>query len=194
MRRIYVGIVVLSLALVALLSLAAMNPVHSDGRDKSGGAAEADAVTMATAPAPDYPHDMKAAVEFLQNPMVGYLATVEDGKPRVRAWSVLKIEGETIYFSTDNTKAVFQQLEETPYAEYVATDMQTFKTLRVSGEVVFVDDMDLKKKAIESNPMLQKMYSGEREKAFQMFYMRDVELSWFAFSQAPEEVQEDLPE
>lgn len=194
MRKSYAGVVVLSLALVALVSLFSLSPVHGDSHGKSGEAADADAVTMATAPPPDYPHDMKAAAEFLEAARMGFLATVEDGMPRVRAWGHIKMEGETLYFATDNTKAVYQQLRAVPYAEYITMNMETFSTLRVYGEVVFVDDIDLKKKTLEENEMLKMMFSGEREKAFELFYMRDVELNWFAFSQTPEDVQESETE
>ena len=137
---------------------------------------------------------MEAAIDFIQKNMMGFLATVDNGRPRVRAFAVLKIQADTLYFSTANTKAVFQQLKNEPYAEWVAMDSQTYTTLRVHGEVVFVDDMEMKREMIAANPMLKKMYSGEKQKEFEIFYLRNVELNWFGFSQAPKEIQEDLPE
>jgi uncharacterized pyridoxamine 5'-phosphate oxidase family protein len=125
---------------------------------------------------------------------MGFLATVENGMPKVRAWGHIKMEGETLYFATDNTKAVFQQLKAVPYAEYVVMNPATYSTLRVFGKVVFVDDIDIKKKTLEENDMLRMMFSGEREKTFEMFYMEDTELNWFAFSQTPKDVQESVTE
>lgn len=192
MNKRHIFIVVFVVAAVSALLVVTHKSAYTEGHKHAEG--KTDAVTMATAPPPEYPHDMEAAAEFLGNTMMGYLATVENGMPRVRAWSVLKVEGDTLYFGTDNTRAVFQQLKETPYAEYIAMNPNTYATLRVFGKVVFVDDVDMKKKAIESSPLLQKMYSGEREKEFEMFFMHDVELNWFAFGQAPDKAQEDLPE
>jgi uncharacterized pyridoxamine 5'-phosphate oxidase family protein len=174
-------------ALLAVTHRSAYTEGHKHGE-------EADAVTMATAPPPDYPHDIKAAADFLGTTPIGYLATVENGKPRVRAWSHLKMAGDTLYFGTDNQRAVFQQLKETPYAEYIVMNPQTYATVRFFGEVVFVDDVNLKKKAIESNPMLKNMYSGEREKEFEMFYIPGPELNWFSFTQPPGEIKEDAAE
>ena len=70
----------------------------------------------------------------------------------------------------------------------------SLRALRILGEVVFVDDIEMKRKTIASSPLLKKMYPGEREKEFEMFYLRDVELNWFAFTQAPKEIKEDLPD
>jgi len=118
----------------------------------------------------------------------------DDGKPRVRAWGLMRVEGDTLYFGTANTKAVYQQLKQTPYAEYVVMNMENLSTLRVFGEVVFVDDVGLKRKILDSLPMLKNTYSGEKEKEFEVFYMRDVELNWFAFSQVTADTQEDTAE
>jgi uncharacterized pyridoxamine 5'-phosphate oxidase family protein len=194
MRRTYLGFAVLSVALVALLSMVALSPVHSDSHKDSGKAADADAVTMATAPPPDYPHDMKAAAEFLETVGMGFLATVENGMPKLRAWGHIKMEGDRLYFATDNSKAVYQQLKAVPYAEYAVMNPATFRTLRIFGKVVFIEDPDIKKKTLEENDMLRMIFSGEKEKTFEMFYMTDVELNWFAFSQAPEEAQEGATE
>jgi uncharacterized pyridoxamine 5'-phosphate oxidase family protein len=191
MKKSHIAILVLSVVLVVLLSLGAQDPAYTEDEKQPEETTEADAVTMATAPTPDYPHDMEAAIDFIEKNVMGYLATVDNGKPRVRAFAVLKIEGDTLYFSTANTKAVFQQLKQTPYAEWVAMDPATWTTLRVLGEVVFVDDIGKKREAIASNPMIKNMYSGEKEKEFELFYLRDVELNWFGMSQAPEETKED---
>ena len=86
------------------------------------------------------------------------------------------------------------QLKDNLLAEWVTMDPATYTTLRILGEVVFVDDMETKREAIASIPMLQKMYAGEKAKEFEMFYLRDIELNWFGFSQAPKEAQEETDE
>ncbi|MFH1312998.1 MAG: pyridoxamine 5'-phosphate oxidase family protein [Candidatus Eisenbacteria bacterium] len=192
MKRRYTGIVVFLLAVVALVTLMTQNPAYTEDKEQSEKPAKADAVTMATAPPPDFKHDMEAALEFIEKNPLGFLATVDNGKPRVRAFSILKTEGDTLYFGTSNTRAVFVQLKDNLLAEWVTMDPTTYTTLRVLGEVVFVDDIEMKREVIASMPMLEKMYAGEKEKEFEMFYLRNVELNWFGFSLAPKEAQEEM--
>ncbi len=131
-----------------MAALIAQNPAYTQDTEQSEKPAKADAVTMATAPPPDFKHDMEAALEFIEKNPLGFLATVDEGKPRVRAFALLKIEG----------------------------------------------DIETKREAIASMPMLQQMYAGEKEKEFEMFYLRDVELNWFGSSQAPEGAHEEMDE
>jgi len=173
---------------VTLAVLATGGPGYTEDKP-----AKADAVTAATGSLGNDGTDtvnMEDVIGFLDAHRMGYFATVEDGRPRVRAFAIFKIEDGTIYFSTHNDGATFQQLKEVPHAEFITNDPKTYTTLRVSGDVVFVDDMETKRKAIQSDPMMARMYTGEKEKDFEMFYLVNVEPIWWGMWEFPEEMQE----
>ncbi len=179
-------------AIFAAAVLAVGDPGYTE--DKT---AKADAVTAATGSqgmGGTAEVNMKDVLEFAGKHRMGYFATVENGKPKVRAYSIMKIEGETIYFGTDRNGASYLQLQKVPYGEFVSMDPETYTTLRIAGEVKFVDDMELIKKTVEADPMLAKMYPGEKVKDFGMFYFIKVEPNWFGMWEFPEELQQTEPE
>jgi uncharacterized pyridoxamine 5'-phosphate oxidase family protein len=174
--------------LFALAVLPLGQPVHTQEKP-----AEADAVTAATGSLGVGGTDevnMKDVLDFASRNMMGFFATVENGKPRVRAYSIMKIEGDTLYFGTDINGASYLQLKKVPYAEWISMDPQTWTALRIAGEVKFVEDMETKRKAIAENPMLAKMYAGDKEQDFGMFYLVNIEPNWFGIWEMPEELMD----
>jgi len=155
--------------------------------------AKADAVTGATGSLGMGGTDtvnMEEVISFADAHRMGYLATVEDGRPRVRAFAIMKIEGDTLYLSTHNDGATFQQIKKVPHVEFITNDPQTYTTLRISGDVVFVEDMDIKRKTLQADPMMAKMFEGEKEKTFELFYLVNVVPNWWGMWEFPEEMQE----
>ena len=57
---------------------------------------------------------MKAVVKFLQENITGVLATVADGKPKVRPFQFMLEDGGKLYFCTNNAKEVYKQLKARP--------------------------------------------------------------------------------
>ncbi len=150
--------------------------------------AKIDALTTATS-APNFDvkpvkrgDDMTEIGEFLKAHRMGFLATVDNGKPRIRAFGMMDLQGEKLIFSTSNKKDVFKQLKKEPYAEWIVMDQKTMKTLRVLGEVVFISDNAVKEKLVAGNAMLKKMYSGDRAKELEMFNLYILEANWFGFN------------
>ena len=182
-------LVVMCLAvLVSVAFLTMGGPGYTE--DKTAGA---DAVTAATGSLGAGGADevnMKDVLDFASKNMMGYFATVENGKPRVRAYSIMKIEGDTLYFGTDINGASYLQLKKVPYAEWISMDPQTWNALRIAGRVEFVEDVEAKRKAIAENPMLAKMYAGDKEQDFGMFYLVDIEPNWFGIWEMPEELMD----
>lgn len=181
-------LVVMCLAvLVSLAFLTVGNPGYTGDEP-----AKADAVTAATGSPGMGGADtvnMEDVISFADAHRMGYLATVEDGKPRVRAFAIMKIEGDTIYLSTHNTGATFQQIKKVPRVEFITNDPETYTTLRISGDVVFVEDMEFKRKVLQADPMMAKMFEGEKEKTFELFYLVNVEPNWWGMWEFPEEMQ-----
>jgi uncharacterized pyridoxamine 5'-phosphate oxidase family protein len=189
---------ILMIAVVGLLATTVFrNPGYAQDEPRKAEATEAmeiDAVTTATGRPWERGPELKGVTEFSQKNRMGFLATVDQGKPRVRAFGLMKIAGDTLYFGTSNKKDVYKQLMEVPYAEWIAMDPQTYTTLRVFGEVVFVDDLEMKRQIIAGNPMIRDLYSGERERDFELFYMRKTEANWFAIPAQPKAAPENAGE
>jgi uncharacterized pyridoxamine 5'-phosphate oxidase family protein len=152
---------------------------------------KADAVTAATGSPGMGGTDtvnMEDVIGFADAHKYGYLATIDNGKPRVRGFAIMKIEGDTLYFGTHNTGATSMQLREVPHAEFITNDPKTYTTLRISGDVVFVEDKEIKRKALEADPMMAKMFKG-RENTFEYFYLVNIEPNWWGMWEFPEDMQ-----
>ena len=181
-------LVVISLAVLVSVAFLTMGDPGYTGDEPD----KADAVTGATGSLGIGGADtvnMEDVIAFADAHRMGYLATVEDGRPRVRAFAIMKIEGDTLYLSTHNDGATFEQIKKTPHVEFITNDPKTYTTLRISGDVVFVEDMDIKRKTLQADPMMAKKFEGEKEKTFELFYLVNVEPNWWGMWEFPEEMQ-----
>lgn len=121
---------------------------------------------------------MSKELNFIKENPMGFLATTdENGKPRVRGFGIMITEDNRILFGTSNKRRTFNQVKVNPHAEWI-TKSKNSTTLRVSGDVVIEEDMQIKLSTIENNPVTKKLYAG-REKEFEMFYLENVEYDWF---------------
>jgi uncharacterized pyridoxamine 5'-phosphate oxidase family protein len=82
---------------------------------------------------------MSKVVDFLNEAQTYYLATVEDGQPRVRPFGATVEYNGKVYLATNNQKKVYQQLVANPKIE--VSGMANGKWIRLSGEAVFDDSI-----------------------------------------------------
>jgi len=113
---------------------------------------------------------MQEVIKLLNENQNGYLATVENGHPRVRPWGFMFEEGGKFYFCTSNMKDVFKQLKETPYVEFSTTG-QNFVWVRIRGEIKFSDDLRIKEKVLDNQPMVKSIYKTADNPIFEAFYI-----------------------
>ena len=84
-------------------------------------------------------HRMEKAFEFLKANKEVAFATVEDCKPKIRVFQIMKQDGHTLYFVTAPGKEVYRQLQKNPNVEILAMKENVF--VRIAGQAVFdVDD------------------------------------------------------
>jgi uncharacterized pyridoxamine 5'-phosphate oxidase family protein len=101
-----------------------------------------------------------------------YVATVENGEPRVRPFGlVLEYQGR-LYFGVGDQKASYRQLLEKPSLEISATDANK-NWLRIRGEAVFDDDEELLKEIFRLKPHLEAQYTQENGPRLKPFYIRN---------------------
>lgn len=110
---------------------------------------------------------MREIVEFALKNRVGALATVEDGKARVRPFQLMFAEDGRFWFCTANTKEVFAQLKSGSETEYLASAGTAW--LRIRGRAVFSGDRAVKERILEENPMVKGIYRSADNPAFEVF-------------------------
>jgi uncharacterized pyridoxamine 5'-phosphate oxidase family protein len=111
---------------------------------------------------------MKEVIDFYTKNPVGCLATVENGKPRVRPFQFMFGEDGRLYFCTANTKDVYRQLDANPHVEFVSMSAE-YVFMRASGEVKFSRDMKLKKRIIDTNDLVRSIHQTPENPAFEVF-------------------------
>lgn len=127
---------------------------------------------------------MEEVKKLLGEKTIGAFATVEYGKPRVRPWQFQFEEDGKFYFCTANTKEVYKQLQNTPFAEFTSTT-EDMVTVRISGEVVFTNDIGLKQKVLDKNPGIKAIYKSGDNPVFEVFYIEHGEAIISDFSGQP---------
>lgn len=99
---------------------------------------------------------IELALKFLNSHIEGVLATVDGGRPCLRAFQIMKQEGATLYFATSERKEVYRQLRQNPKVEFLV--MFDRVSVRCSGSADFdVADSD-KCWIYDHNEVLRRLY------------------------------------
>ncbi|GAB6171235.1 pyridoxamine 5'-phosphate oxidase family protein [Paradesulfitobacterium aromaticivorans] len=124
---------------------------------------------------------MKEVIDFLYANPIGCLSTVdEDGRPHVRPWEFMFEQDGKLWFCTANTKDVFGQLQCNPAIEFCSTSKENV-SVRVSGEVIFGIDLNIKRKMLERNSQLNSIYKVPENPEFEIFYLKHGQATMFNF-------------
>lgn len=78
---------------------------------------------------------MEKAFEFLKTNKEVAFATVENGKPKIRVFQIMKQQGHTLYLTTSPRKEVYRQLQQNPNIELLA--MRDNVSVRITGRARF---------------------------------------------------------
>ncbi|MDR0734767.1 MAG: pyridoxamine 5'-phosphate oxidase family protein [Elusimicrobiota bacterium] len=129
---------------------------------------------------------MNKVCEFLKKCGTYYLATVDDGSPRVRPFGTVNIFENKLYIQTGKSKEVSKQIAANPNIEISAFDGNVW--IRLSATAVNDDRVEAKKAMLDNYPQLQKMYSAQDNNT-QVFYLKEATAVFYSFSAAPETVK-----
>ena len=101
--------------------------------------------------------DIHDCIRFSNDNPICYLATVDDGQPRVRALGFWFADETGFYFQTSTIKEFPHQLLKNPRTEVCFYKHEGIigTMLRISGEVEFVNDIRFKEKALIDRPFLK---------------------------------------
>ena len=126
--------------------------------------------------------DMQEALDFLkQNKDVAFATVGTNGRPMLRVFQIMKIEGHTLYFATSNRKAVYQELQANPAIEILAYKDNI--SVRVSGDAHFDVADAFQKEIYDTNPVLQRLYPDYQELAY--FSMEIDKLDYYDLTPTP---------
>ncbi len=122
---------------------------------------------------------MKEIIDFLYANPMGCLASIdEDGRPRVRPWGFMFEQDGKLWFCTANTKDVFCQIQCNPAIEFCTTS-KDFVTVRISGDVIFGIDVNIKRKMLEMNDLVKSIYKTVDNPEFEIFYLKHGQATMF---------------
>ncbi len=129
---------------------------------------------------------MQTVHDFIKACGTYYLATVENGQPRVRPFGTINIFDGKLYIQTGKVKEVSKQIQANPKVELCCFDGQ--KWLRLAGELVRDDRIEAKKDMLNKYPSLQQMYSAEDDNT-EVLYFKNATATFSNFAGAPEVVK-----
>ncbi|MFH1090874.1 MAG: 4Fe-4S binding protein [Pseudomonadota bacterium] len=112
----------------------------------------------------------KKALEFLRGVKSLAIATVNDSQPAVRIADVMLAEEDGLYFITARGKPYYRQLKENQKMAVCGMD-QNRVTARIVGDVRFCADRSVLDKIFEHNPMLARLYPGEKRSILEAFHL-----------------------
>ncbi|MCQ2209488.1 MAG: pyridoxamine 5'-phosphate oxidase family protein [Paludibacteraceae bacterium] len=127
--------------------------------------------------------------DFIKKCGVYYLATDDNGQPRVRPFGTIHIFEGKLYIQTGHRKRTAQQLSNNSKAELCAYDIEKGTWIRVSGTLVEDTRVEAKKSMLDDYTSLRKMYDENDDNTAVYFFKdgvaylssfgeEDIEIRW----------------
>ena len=125
---------------------------------------------------------MNEIIDFLTKSQTFYLSTVnENNTPEVRPFGFVMDWNGKPAFSTGTVKKVYSQLQANPSVAICAYVAETMQWMRISGKVKFTDDLEAKRKILESMPFLKELYKSEDNPVLACFYLEEGKAAFYSF-------------
>ena len=155
-------------------TVATKSTTYAEITDATTGATGLGVKAVELAPA----EAISKTMEFLKGSMPFFVATVEQGLPRVRPTGVVTFFQDKIWFHVGQSKGVYQQILQDPHVEIVSVGKDR-EWIRISGEATCVDDEAVSNQALDARPHLKSMYNEKTGQKLGNFYFEHalVELS-----------------
>ena len=125
---------------------------------------------------------MEEIYEFLKACGDYFLATCDDGQPRVRPFGTVNIYNGRLYIQTGKSKSVSRQLHKNPKLEICA--MKDGKWMRVEATAAEDDDREARVSMLEAYPNLKALYSPDDGNT-EVWYLRNVTATLYSFTGPP---------
>ena len=122
---------------------------------------------------------MEEVLEFLKKAGTYYLATDDNGQPRVRPFGTIHLFEGRLYIQTGKKKSVSMQVHANPRIEICAFLDGTW--LRVTAKAVEDDRREARISMLEAYPDLRRMYDPEDGNT-EVFYLEDATAVFSSFT------------
>ena len=129
---------------------------------------------------------MNEVWEFLKECGTYYLATNDNGQPRVRPFGTAEIFEGKLYIQTGKKKKCYEQLLADSRAEICC--FKDGKWLRVCGRLIPDDRVEAKKDMLDKNPSLRAMYDENDDNTI-VLYFEDATAYFSSFTEPTREVK-----
>ena len=129
---------------------------------------------------------MHEVYEFLKSAGTYYLATAENGQPRVRPFGTIDLFEGRLYIQTGKKKPVADQLKANSRIEISA--MHAGRWIRLTAEAILDENIEAQAHMLDNYPSLKAMYApgdGNTE----VYYLKNVTASICSFTSEPEVYQ-----
>ncbi len=103
---------------------------------------------------------------------VFYLATVEDGAPRVRPFGFTMVFEDKLYFGCGTHKAAYGQMQKNPNVEICSFHKGCF--VRIRGRAVMDDRPEVQAAMYEVGPFLKDTYNEKTGYYHMCFWLEDL--------------------
>jgi pyridoxamine 5'-phosphate oxidase len=119
--------------------------------------------------------DLQNCVQFANENLVCFIATTEGEQPRVRAVMLWYADETGFYFETLSPKDMSKQLHQNSKVEICFYNhpekLEHAKQMRLTGEIEFIDDPEIKAKAYEARKFLEDIVGSSIEPYVEVFRM-----------------------
>ena len=127
---------------------------------------------------------MQKVIQFLNENPVQYLATVgRDGKAKCRPFMFAGEKDGKLWFCTNNTKDVYQDMLANPNIE-ISVSSPAYAWIRLHGKAMFSDNYQVKEICLQ-NPIVKGQYQTADNPIFTVFYLADAQAVIADFSGNP---------
>jgi pyridoxamine 5'-phosphate oxidase len=118
-------------------------------------------------------------IDFIEANPVAWVATVEDGRPRVRGLRAFRVRDDGPLFQISTPKDLYRQLEANPDVEVCFHDPERGIQVRVAGKAEVIGDHAVLDDVLEERAFLQSLVDAEGRGAVKLFVIADaVAYAW----------------
>lgn len=133
------------------------------------------------------------AIRFASENPTCFIATNEDGQPRVRTVLLMRADNEGFFFETTSVKEFSKQLHKNPKVElcfynYPENIMEAIQ-LRISGEVQYVTDNEIINEIYEKIRPLSEAAGVDMRPNFEVFFIASGEAHFWTMQDVGREAQ-----
>jgi uncharacterized pyridoxamine 5'-phosphate oxidase family protein len=130
---------------------------------------------------------MQEVHDFLKDCKAYYLATLDNGRPRVRPFGTIHMYEDKLYIQTGKVKDVSKQMAADPRVEICACRGGD-EWIRIEATVVDDPRLEVKESLLDAYPELKQMYSADDGNT-QVLYLTDATATFCSFTTEPRTVR-----